>query len=331
MTSNLFSEEDINNLRQLCTLPCSINGDGYSKCFENVEFNKFDIKKNNEFNYYSVCSGQNFCSSNNFNLDSHFELDFLSSKNKFNIQVENYLQNNSIQRYYVGKYILFTINIRVDDNIFTKNYRSQFKNISKFDLKEQLYELEKIFDSTGYYAPCQIQIGGKFISKIDYSKIKKEGNFNLESSADFSSKDFNFNSGFEVNKEKEREINNYFFSKKEIIQGGDTDEKNIDKWKKSINIKNAVIIGYADFKPLESLIPLTIRNDLRDAIKLLDGKIKARKEYLGIIENLSKVDKPAENVYKEKIFNKVYVKNKNIQKLHVIYMNVKVMENLSKE
>jgi hypothetical protein len=76
-----------------------------------------------------------------------------------------------------------------------------------------------------------------------------------------------------------------------------------------------VIIGYADFKPLESLIPLTIHNDLRDAIKLLEEKIKARKEYLGIIENLSKVDKPDENIYNEKNFQQGICKEQEYPKI----------------
>jgi hypothetical protein len=284
----LFSKEIRDSLARICTFPCAIKEEGYNSVFENIDSNKYEIHKGNRFDYVSIDSSESLDKIKSFGTQNDFELNYLRNNNQFKIKVESCLSNTRNYKYFFGKYILYTINIKEDYINLTKRNREKFERIanSYSTDEEKLEDLEEVLNTIGYYVPTQLEIGGKFITKDTNSSSHGQYFSNINSDTNIQTSLFNNQNKTDF--KSEQEIQNMFKSKSRLIKGGDTFQYDLEEWKKSINLDNAEVISYSSFIPIEEFIDKDTRQKLSGVIRLLNRKYKARKEYLQIIADLKK-------------------------------------------
>ena len=90
----------------------------------------------------------------------------------FNSKAKKDKRNREDNKFLVGEYKLYSLNIREEDLSFSKYYKDKFERIANTNCsdEEKAKEIEEIFTSIGYYIPKKIYIGGMLINKVD--KIK---------------------------------------------------------------------------------------------------------------------------------------------------------------
>ena len=284
--NGLFSKDIRDSLLRICTFPCAIKEEGYNSVFENIEKNKYEIHKGNHFDYVQIDSSESLEKIKSFGTQNDFELNYLRNNNQFKLQIDSCLSNSCNTTYFLGKYILYTINIKEDYINLTKKNNEKFQRIANSSStdEEKLEDLETVLNTIGYYVPTQLEIGGKFITKDITSS--NQGFFSSKMKSDTDIQTSFFNNKNKTDFKSEQEIQNLFSRSSKNIKGGDTSQYNFEAWKKSINLDNAEVIGYSSFTPIEDFIDPDTRQKLSGVIRLLNRKYKARKEYLQIISNL---------------------------------------------
>ena len=199
---------------------------------------------------------------------------------------------------HIKRHILYTLNIFPSEIIFNSYYQNRFEIISKSNDndEEKCNKLVDEFQTIGFYVPLQIEIGGKFTFNAD-NLIKNQQN----QSSTYSN--INLKTNLFSNQNYYNNLNNYdlkkmFSSSQKIIKGGDTKIEDFENWKKTINIDNAVVVGYKNLKKIETFIDFNIQNKLKGAINLMNDKYISRKKYFEIIESVKRIkseDKKIQN------------------------------------
>lgn len=232
-------------------------------------------------------SEENSSSLGTLDFENMFEINVMHNESKFKYQVQNLNEKSKKSCFYVGKYILYTLNISPGDIKFIDFYKNIFKNESTLNDDELFKELDAKFKTTGFYVPLQIEIGGKFTFNVDELIQNK-----------FSDNSLNLDINLEANVLKDKmntcniskeDVKNKFSSFRTKRIGGDTLENNFENWKKTITLDNASVIGYKNLEKIDSFIPDKYKNKIRGAIQLLNNKYEARKEYMRIYKQVQMI------------------------------------------
>ena len=103
-------------------------------------------------------------------------------------------------------------------------------------------EIDEIFESQGYYIPLKIYIGGLFINRYNKKNIRsvRDSLIKLNKNMTLVGDQFYLKNGLDYSSGEE--VNQIFIRENTKIIGGDKNEKNFEKWAKSIRIFNSHII-----------------------------------------------------------------------------------------
>ena len=209
----------------------------------------------------------------------------MHNNNKYKDLAKNVTKNYKKSKYFVGKYILGTLNINLENISFDKGYKKVFSDIAKSNTndEEKSSELEDQLETIGYYVPLQIEIGAMFSLKIDDFKMNRNfsSSYNFDSNIELS----DYKGNYKREKISEEDMQKLFSFQYKNFKGGDIKVENFEDWKKTVNLENAEVIGYKNLKKITDLIK-GISYKLEGAIKIVDEKYRARKKYFEIIESL---------------------------------------------
>ena len=273
-------------LKKIQRLPCSIKSNyQYCKCFEKIPFKKLDYTQMNEYIYEFIESDENSSSLGVLENQMELDINILHNNNKYKDLAKNVTKNYKKSKYFVGKYILGTLNINLENISFDKGYKKVFSDIAKSNTndEEKSSELEDQLETIGYYVPLQIEIGAMFSLKIDDFKMNRNSSssYNFDSNIELS----DYKGNYKREKISEEDMQKLFSFQYKNIKGGDIKVENFEDWKKTVNLENAEVIGYKNLKKITDLIK-GISYKLEGAIKIVDEKYRARKKYFEIIESL---------------------------------------------
>lgn len=288
-------------------LPCSIKvcGDNleYSKCFMPVSIENIEYRSINEYSNEIINTHEKNKTIGILDLNNYLEINVLHSDAIFKKKANKVTQLSSKSNHYIGKYILYSINLKPDFYIFSKYYLDRFNEIAKnsLDDTQKAKELDDIFQSIGYFAPLQIDIGAMFTSDMNIlsSHLNKESSYKIDSNT----KNDYFSNKFNIDILNSEDIEKLFSNKKKNIKGGDIFQENFDKWKKTVTLNNADIIGYKNLIKIQDLLDYKLKNALRNPLEIIEKKYETRKKFFEIIENLT------EHKNKKEIKGKVTIGN----------------------
>ena len=118
-----------------------------------------------------------------------------------------------------------------------------------------------------------------FSVKIDNLQEDKKSNLkrNFDANTDYKYGKNTFGYG----ESREQTEKNIFSQTSKDVKGGNVLENDIEKWKNSITIDNAEIIGYSSFTKVTKFFN-EFQNNLSKTIKILDRKYEARKKFYKI-------------------------------------------------
>ena len=197
------------------------------------------------------------------------------------------LKSFSKQKYFVGKYILYSICIDIDDVHFTKGISQEISQLAEDNNKnpdDKAKELDSIFKAYGFYIPLKIYIGGMFSFKKSDSSTKQNGLFNYFFGG--SQKTPGIEAQNNIDATNKNNLNEMFKSSSINIKGGDTSAHTYDEWERTINISNSYIIGYENLKNFHELVQYDIKNKLSLPLKIIGEKYEERKKFFQTIDSL---------------------------------------------
>ena len=274
------------------SLPVSLkqeNSNVYcNNCFSKIPFNKLEYQEQYKFssdkidveNNSSINNIETLGIKNNIDFIAQSDTDFKSDSCKDN----NYKTKTS---YYVCKYILCSVKIDRSQIHFNDYYKKLFKRIAKSHESDndKASRLEEIFKSTGFYVPLQVDIGGMFMSSMNYYNMNYFYSRNYSFSNKLGFKGY-FNNTINYNNLNNNECRELFLNNKKKIIGGNIYEENLESWKLSINERNAMPVGYKNFVKITDFLSFKIKSKLFIPLKIIEKKYELRKKYLEKIEVL---------------------------------------------
>ena len=279
------------------SLPVSLkqeNSNVYcNNCFSKIPFNKLEYQEQYKFssdkidveNNSSINNIETLGIKNNIDFIAQSDTDFKSDSCKDN----NYKTKTS---YYVCKYILCSVKIDRSQIHFNDYYKKLFKRIAKSHESDndKASRLEEIFKSTGFYVPLQVDIGGMFMSSMNYYNMNYFYSRNYSFSNKLGFKGY-FNNTINYNNLNNNECRELFLNNKKKIIGGNIYEENLESWKLSINERNAMPVGYKNFVKITDFLSFKIKSKLFIPLKIIEKKYELRKKYLEKIEVLKEKKK----------------------------------------
>ena len=294
-------------LMEICHLPYSIktNGEYCNTCFKNIPVEKIVVEnKNGEYTYEYTASEENISNLGNLDFENMFEINLIHNESNFKAKAQMQNQDEKAKKsiYYVGKYILYTLNICPDDIEFVEHYQNLFRNQNRINDVDLSKKLDKEFTTIGFYVPLQIEIGGKFYFKVDelFKNTLSNNAVNASLNLDYKTIKDTMN----LMKISSQDLKSKFGHIETKRIGGNTLEDNFEIWKKTITLDNASVIGYKNLKNIDSLISNELSFKIRVALDLLNDKYNARKEYMRVYEKILKIKN-------DKILNKkIQIKKK---------------------
>lgn len=174
-----------------------------------------------------------------------------------NLKLDNDLHYNNLNRidsktetnHYVNSYYIpkVKVSIQPKDIKLNQDIIDRFnKALANQDDKNKLKKIYEIYDLYGMFVPTGFCLGGKYNIFVE----AKNSQDNNEQLTNFKN-DFNFfaneqNIGGKFEKDKINNSKNKIedLNKKIDIEGGDTNSKNLEEWKKSFTLNNLEIIEY---------------------------------------------------------------------------------------
>lgn len=235
------------------SLPVSLkqeNGNIYcNNCFSKIPFNKFEYEEQYKFSSDKIKVEDNSSISNSKVLGIKNNIDFIVQNDtdfkSDSFKDDNYKNKNS---YYICKYILYTVKINSSQVHFNDHYKKLFKSIAKSNENDndKASRLEEIFNSTGFYVPLQIDIGGMFMSDNYSYDMNYLYHRNLSFRNNFCFSNY-FNNTINYNNLNNNEYNKLFLNHQKQIIGGNIYEEDLESWKLSINERNVMPVGYKIF------------------------------------------------------------------------------------
>ena len=203
-------------------------------------------------------------------------------------------ESSSSNKLFIGQYKLYSFNIREEDLSFSEYYLNKLQHIASNTSsdEEKAKELEEIFESTGYFIPKKIYIGGMMINRSN--QISKNKTIKCIKDLDLKVDDIIQldKSNFSANDKSK--FNEVFNSQSTQIIGGDNQAKTFEDWIKSITLENANIVECCNIIPAKNIIDEDLKKQLEIPLKIIDEKYTRKKkfiEYFNQILNVKKVEK----------------------------------------
>ena len=290
-TINPNSKENL--LIQKFKFPYAIKSDGgITYCFNDISPKDIIVQSRREFFFNKVESKENNSNIGNLEIENELQIELLLNDHKFKSQINNIREKTKKSNYFLGKYILYYIHIKPDNIKFSNHYKKRISDVLKYYYKdeERFKNLDEILQDIGFYIPLQIEIGAKFYTNADESFMKKSGSLYTQSNLDSDI----FNEIKEKNKYNEINKNEYSNEMKregQNIIGGNPCLKDLEKWKDSVNLDNAVVIGYKNLQHIKQFIDIKIRTEFTVPFQLIENKYKVRKLFMDNIEHLKQLPK----------------------------------------
>lgn len=223
-----------------------------------------------------------------FHIDANFQTYFEKVKE------EAYETNES---YLIAQYNLGSLSINNDDVTLSDQMKKKINYIAEdYSLNdtEKAEELDKIFESYGYFIPLTINIGGQFIiDSKDIESTKSESYlFDLIAKINASINYKNINANVTTNNSYiQNDLNimkNMFNFKKTSIIGGNIYKNNFDDWLNTLTLENCDITGYANIIPITDLLDIELKRKISKPLKVIEKKYSNRKRYIDIYRKLKK-------------------------------------------
>ena len=218
-------------------------------------------------------------------------LTVLYNEFNFKLHVENLKEGvyDTNSEFLTAKYNLGSLSIKNEDVSINPQLKRKLVNIAdNFALSdaEKTEELNKLFQSYGYYIPLTINIGGQFV--IDTKEIESSTSeqFLLELMAkiNIAQQKIGTNNSVNYNEIMKKMYN---FRKVSII-GGDIKKSDFNEWIASLTLENCDITGYSNIIPITDLLDNEIKSKMLKPLKQIEDKYNKRRRYIKIIEDLRK-------------------------------------------
>jgi hypothetical protein len=144
---------------------------------------------------------------------------------KFDANIHRKKESSSSKKIFVGECILYSFNIKEEDLSFSKYYIDKFKQISNsyLSIQEKATKIvEEIFNSTGYYIPKKIYIGGLMICRENQFSNSQALNYmgSLDVSVNLNKSDIPLDQNCSFNSDESTRYNKIFNSQSTQIIGG---------------------------------------------------------------------------------------------------------------
>ena len=214
-------------------------------------------------------------------------------KLNFDAQINEITKKNRTFIYYIVKYIYGVISIKTEDIKLDKYFLNKINKIAdekESDDKTKAIEIDKLFESYGFYVPQKIYLGASYVIEIDKSQISESGLFDIKGKAQLDDDE-----GGEVNYNNKKIINFLNKNNKTNIIGGNKYAKKYEDWKYTIDEDNMEIIGYDNFIEVSQLLDYDLKKKIKIPLKIVEKKYKEREEYYKLIKNLKEVAKTNKN------------------------------------
>lgn len=258
-------------------------------CFVKIYPNKISYNKVNQFKSNLIKIEKSLNITGNILIQNDLDINTIHNEFKFK-QISNNVKEQKIeQEVFCYKYILAELTIRPEDISFSDYIKEQLKEIAESDYNDikKAKTIDDELKQYGFYVPTKIEIGGMFSVKTDNLKEDIKRNLKRNFGA-------NINYCYGENKSKydqsgEQIVKNIFSQTSKDVKGGNSLEDDYEKWKNSITIENAEIVGYSNFMKGTNFFFKEFKKNLSGAINILNRKYEARKKFYEIIEKLKNI------------------------------------------
>ena len=209
----------------------------------------------------------------NLKLDNNLHYDNL---NRVNSKIETI---HYVVTYYNPK---VKVSIQPKDIKLSQDIIDKFKKaLANEDDKEKLKKISEIFNLYGMFIPTGFLLGGKYNILIDAKNSDdiNEKLSNLKNDLNFFANEQKIGGKFE--KDKINQSNNKIedLNKNVDIEGGDTNLKNVEEWKKSLTLNNLEIIEYLSLQNLYKFCGEDISKEIEELeVRLKNEEIKIEQE-----------------------------------------------------
>jgi len=181
----------------------------------------------------------------------------------FNANLENELNyensntNNNISEtfHYVNSFYFpkFTVHLSPSTIQLNPDIIKRLKDIISLDnIKEKRKKLLEIYNLYGVFVATGFVLGGKY-DILTEAKNEEENNKKLnefKNKTNFFMGEQKIDVGYEKNNENKINNTKEDLSKNIEIEGGDVNPKNVEEWKKSLNLNNLEIIEYLNIQKI---------------------------------------------------------------------------------
>lgn len=157
------------------------------------------------------------------------------------------------------------------------------KAISEEDDKEKIKKLSELFELYGMFIPLGFTLGGKYDILLDAKNIdeNKEKLNKFKNSSSFFACEQKADFQHENNKINKTNTKNEDINKNIIKEGGDTNSKTVEDWKKSLTLNNLEIVGYSNLQSIYKFCGDDIAKEIENLQERLleeENKIKQENE-----------------------------------------------------
>ena len=242
----------------------------------------FEMTKRKDMYDYQVIDFSNF----------QFDISVLHNNVNFSSKAKNIEKESVKNHLLIGKYKLYSFNINEGDLSFNSYFIKKFETIANDDSSDKMKakEIDEIFQSQGYYIPLKIYIGGLFINRYNKKNIRsiRDSLIKLNKNMTLVEDEFLLKDGLDFSSGKE--VNQIFLSENTQIIGGDKNEKNFEKWTKSVKIYNSQIIECTNIIEAKNILPNDLKDKLKKPLQCIEVKYLKRRKYYQIINSLKDVE-----------------------------------------
>ena len=289
-----IGEEIINFIKEKPVFPCLlISKDDNGKiemnmnCLKDIDLDNikiikeegFEMTKRKDMYDYQVIDFSNF----------QFDISVLHNNINYEFKTKNLEKISEKNSLIIGKYKLYSFNINEGDLSFNSHFLNKFETIANDDSSDKIKakEIDEIFESQGYFIPLKIYIGGLFINRYNKKNSKSLRESIVRLNKTLAENEFKLKDGFESS--SENDLNKIFINQNTQIIGGDKNEKNFDKWTKSVRITNSHIIECTNIIEAKNILPNELKQKLKIPLQLVETKYLKRRKYYQIINALKDI------------------------------------------
>ena len=257
---------------------------------EEIPINKIVYKKEESCFIQEIQSSQMSNIAGNSDSSISTNIAIIHSDANFKYQTDELINNSKKSSSFVVKYIYGYISINPEDIKLKDSFRKKIEDISyekEYDDEQKAIELDKLFNSYGYYIPQKIYLGGSFIIESSYINTFEKNNFTLDISGKINIIDkLKFNNTYKTSYDEMIHFLNQ--AQKTIMIGGDKKADNFENWRFSINEDNMEVISYENMLEITNILDHKLKSKIKKPLSLVERKYYLRRKYYEIIEDLKK-------------------------------------------